>query len=75
MRVRRETAMPKGKPKASTTSTALHRPAATAAVAVAPFVAAKQEPTKSSSFQKPQSIDDSYMAFLEDMKELGALDG
>lgn len=74
VRVRRETALPKTKPKAPT-STALNRPVAAAAVAVAPVFAAKQEPTKSSSFQKPQSIDDSYMAFLEDMKALGALEG
>ncbi|KAG2326940.1 hypothetical protein Bca52824_009668 [Brassica carinata] len=35
----------------------------------------KVEPTKAAAASKPQSIDDSYTAFLEDMKALGALDG
>ncbi|KAL1541563.1 protein EARLY FLOWERING 5-like isoform X1 [Salvia divinorum] len=68
VRVRRESALPlpKAKPK-TTTPTASNRPI------VAPPVA-KQASTGSSSASKPQSIDDSYMAFLEDMKALGALD-
>ncbi|KAF8088243.1 hypothetical protein N665_0548s0014 [Sinapis alba] len=33
----------------------------------------KVEPAKTSAASKPQSIDDSYSAFLEDMKSLGAL--
>ncbi|KAH6797390.1 proline-rich family protein [Perilla frutescens var. hirtella] len=67
VRVRRESVLPKAKPKTSTLSTP-NRPI------VAPPVA-KQESIGSSSAPKPQkSIDDSYMAFLEDMKALGALD-
>ncbi|KAI3464011.1 hypothetical protein Pfo_020674 [Paulownia fortunei] len=66
VRVRRESALPKPKPKASTVLPANRH-------IVAPSVA-KQEPISSSSAPKPQSIDDSYMAFLEDMKVLGALD-
>lgn len=64
VRVRRESALPKSKPKTSTVPTS-NRPI------LAPPVA-KQESTGSSS--APKSIDDSYMAFLEDMKALGALD-
>ncbi|KAK4427218.1 protein EARLY FLOWERING 5 [Sesamum alatum] len=66
VRVRRELALPKPKPKASTVLPT-NRPI------VAPPVV-KQESTSSSSAPKPQSIDDSYMAFLQDMKALGALD-
>ncbi|PKA62819.1 hypothetical protein AXF42_Ash019402 [Apostasia shenzhenica] len=69
VRVRRETAAPKVKPKpllsgAHTAS----RPAPTCLTS---------KPEKASSSvpaPKVQSIDDSYMAFLEDMKALGALD-
>ncbi|KAL3528291.1 hypothetical protein ACH5RR_007613 [Cinchona calisaya] len=66
VRVRRESAAPKAKPKPSAVQ-AVNHPVA------APTVT-KQELTGSSSAPKPQSIDDSYMAFLEDMKALGALD-
>ncbi|XP_044486684.1 protein EARLY FLOWERING 5 [Mangifera indica] len=68
VRVRRETVLPKAKPKSSVSTTvAAIQPAA-------PMVVKKQESISSSSAPKPQSIDDSYMAFLEDMKALGALD-
>ncbi|KAK6920798.1 hypothetical protein RJ641_014476 [Dillenia turbinata] len=67
VRVRRETVVPKAKPKQLlSTSTAPTRP--TAPTVVKPDVAS------SNAAPKPQSIDDSYMAFLEDMKALGALD-
>ncbi|XP_016485815.2 protein EARLY FLOWERING 5 [Nicotiana tabacum] len=65
VRVRRESAVPKPKPKSSNTII-VNQPA------VAPAVV-KHEST-SASAPKPQSIDDSYTAFLEDMKALGALD-
>ncbi|WOG99535.1 hypothetical protein DCAR_0518888 [Daucus carota subsp. sativus] len=68
VRVRRESAVPKLKPKPPLSSAA----AATLPKA-APAVAKKESGTSSSAL-KPQSIDDSYMAFLEDMKALGALD-
>ncbi|KAK4402341.1 protein EARLY FLOWERING 5 [Sesamum angolense] len=67
VRVRRESALPKPKPKTSTVLPT-NRPI------VAPPVV-KQDSASASSAPKPQSIDDSYMAFLEDMKALGALDG
>ncbi|KAJ9163673.1 hypothetical protein P3X46_023315 [Hevea brasiliensis] len=68
VRVRRETAVPKSKPKptVSTASAAVIRPAAPTIM--------KPESTKLPPAPKTQSIDDSYMAFLEDMKALGALD-
>ncbi|XP_074308030.1 protein EARLY FLOWERING 5 [Silene latifolia] len=66
VRVRRESALPKPKPKsAMSTTTITPQP-----IPCAP----KPEPV-STSAPKGQSIDDSYMAFLEDMKALGALDG
>ncbi|EEC81673.1 hypothetical protein OsI_25232 [Oryza sativa Indica Group] len=68
VRVKRESALLKPKPKvqqSATTSSSALKPS------VAPI---RSEPRPSSSVSKPQSIDDSYMAFLEDMKELGALD-
>ncbi|KAG6635342.1 hypothetical protein I3843_11G035700 [Carya illinoinensis] len=68
VRVRRETAVPKGKPKSSLTSAAM------VSGPTGPTVV-KPEPANSSSAPKKQSIDDSYVAFLEDMKALGALDG
>lgn len=70
VRVRRETAVQKGKPKPVVSSVAgPTRPAAAAPAVV------RQESVNSSAAQpKPQSIDDSYTAFLEDMKALGALD-
>ncbi|KAL4355244.1 hypothetical protein GQ457_06G037120 [Hibiscus cannabinus] len=68
VRVRRQTAAPKAKPKPSlsTMTTAAAKP-------VTPTIV-KQESTSSSSAPKAPSIDDSYTAFLEDMKALGALD-
>lgn len=68
VRVRRETAVTKQKPKPPLPT----MPSATQTAAPT-FV--KPQPVNSSSAPKPQSIDDSYMAFLEDMKVLGALDG
>ncbi|XP_009766509.1 protein EARLY FLOWERING 5-like [Nicotiana sylvestris] len=65
VRVRRESAVPKPKPK-SLNTIIVNQPAVTPAVV-------KHEST-SASAPKPQSIDDSYTAFLEDMKALGALD-
>ncbi|KAM4119836.1 hypothetical protein ACJW30_03G089400 [Castanea mollissima] len=67
VRVRRETAAPKAKPKPSVSVTA------TATQPAAPTIV-MPESANSSLAPKPQSIDDSYMAFLEDMKALGALD-
>ncbi|KAE8662667.1 U-box domain-containing protein 38-like [Hibiscus syriacus] len=69
VRVRREIAAPKAKPKPS-----LSTVATAAAKPLAPTIV-KQESTSSSPAPKAQSIDDSYTAFLEDMKALGALDG
>eukprot|EP00252_Welwitschia_mirabilis_P019324 TRINITY_DN443_c0_g1_i1.p1 TRINITY_DN443_c0_g1~~TRINITY_DN443_c0_g1_i1.p1 ORF type:complete len:508 (-),score=173.89 TRINITY_DN443_c0_g1_i1:485-2008(-) len=60
VRVKRETVQ-KPKPKSSVAPSLL-----------APVPKAKSEPSQQSS--KPQSIDESYVAFLEDMKALGALD-
>ncbi|KAJ0966252.1 hypothetical protein J5N97_027390 [Dioscorea zingiberensis] len=68
VRVRRETALPKTKPKQQNSPT-ISAPKPSASVVVS-----KLEMTASSSAPKAQSIDDSYMAFLEDMKALGALD-
>jgi hypothetical protein len=69
VRVRRESALPKGKSKpqvsASATASSL-RPSSAAA--------GKLESTATPAGPKGQSVDDSYMAFLEEMKELGALD-
>ncbi|RWW14225.1 hypothetical protein GW17_00022019 [Ensete ventricosum] len=67
VRVRRETAAPKAKPKS--------HPPATASVSKPSVVTSAVKPeTATTSGPKSQSIDDSYMAFLEDMKALGALD-
>uniref|UniRef100_A0A7N1A493 Wbp11/ELF5/Saf1 N-terminal domain-containing protein n=1 Tax=Kalanchoe fedtschenkoi TaxID=63787 RepID=A0A7N1A493_KALFE len=69
VRVRRETATPKPKPK-----TAAAAAAGTTKVihSVGPSIA---KPTAGpSTAPKSGSIDDSYTAFLEDMKALGALD-
>ncbi|WOL08040.1 hypothetical protein Cni_G16792 [Canna indica] len=67
VRVRRETAAPKAKPKSQLSSAApVSKPSL-------PTSAGKSE-TATTSGPKSQSIDDSYMAFLEDMKALGALD-
>ncbi|CAM8984234.1 unnamed protein product [Rhodiola kirilowii] len=67
VRVRRETATPKPRPKASGA-------AATTVVHSVATSFAKPTPRPSSTL-KSQSVDDSYSAFLEDMKALGALDG
>ncbi|KAM0895674.1 hypothetical protein ACQ4PT_023686 [Festuca glaucescens] len=69
LRVKRESALPKPKPKAQQQSSAPTYSAPKPSVAPIRSVA---QPSPSAS--KPQSIDDSYMAFLEDMKQLGALD-
>ncbi|XP_010272187.1 PREDICTED: formin-like protein 5 [Nelumbo nucifera] len=69
VRVRRESAVQKPKPRPSMST------GATAPRAAAPAVPGKSESVNLSSAPKTQSIDDSYMAFLEDMKALGALDG
>lgn len=66
VRVRRESALPKGKPKPQASASA-PRPS--------PAAAGKLESTAMPAGSKGQSVDDSYMAFLEEMKELGALDG
>ncbi|XP_062187053.1 protein EARLY FLOWERING 5-like isoform X1 [Phragmites australis] len=66
VRVKRESALPKPKPKVQQSSTpSASKPSVT-------FIKSEAQP--SSSAPKQQSIDDSYLAFLEDMKELGALD-
>lgn len=69
VRVKRESALPKPKPKAQQQSSAPSYSALKPSVT--PIKSAAQP---SPSVSKPQSIDDSYMAFLEDMKQLGALD-
>ncbi|XP_020574059.1 basic proline-rich protein [Phalaenopsis equestris] len=69
VRVRRESALPKTKPKPVFAAAPLpSRPGITASIS-------KPETSAAASVPKPQSIDDSYVAFLEDMKALGALDG
>lgn len=69
LRVKRESALPKPKPKAQQQSSAPTYSALKPSLTPIKSVA---QPSASAS--KPQSIDDSYMAFLEDMKQLGALD-
>ncbi|CAA6654067.1 unnamed protein product [Spirodela intermedia] len=70
VRVRRETATaPRAKPKAQ-----LLVPGAGPSRQSAPAAAVKSE-SASAAPPKMPSMDDSYMAFLEDMKALGALDG
>ncbi|KAJ6839588.1 basic proline-rich protein [Iris pallida] len=70
VRVRRETAVQKTKPKPQVSvSAAAPRPS------LGPVSVGKPEMVAAApSAPKTQSIDDSYMAFLEDMKQLGALD-
>ncbi|XP_010686221.2 protein EARLY FLOWERING 5 isoform X1 [Beta vulgaris subsp. vulgaris] len=65
VRVRRESARPKPKPKMSTSTTISQHPLASVP---------KPESVGTTSAPKAPSIDDSYTAFLEDMKALGALD-
>ncbi|KAL5725527.1 hypothetical protein ACHQM5_008663 [Ranunculus cassubicifolius] len=80
VRVRRETVVQKAKPKppASSASALLPRSVARAPI-VTPHLANKNTTSSSSAAPKTApkapSIDDSYSAFLEDMKALGALDG
>ncbi|GMQ10410.1 hypothetical protein CsSME_00053421 [Camellia sinensis var. sinensis] len=71
VRVRRETAIQKSKPKPSlsTAVAAVNKPAV-ARTEVKP----ESVNYSSAAAPKTQSVDDSYMAFLEDMKALGALD-
>ncbi|KAJ3670153.1 hypothetical protein LUZ60_010477 [Juncus effusus] len=71
VRVKRESVVPKGKSKAQISSSNS---------VLAPIPSYNTSSVKSSSSAtsagpKGQSIDESYMVFLEDMKELGALDG
>ncbi|KAJ1288140.1 hypothetical protein BS78_02G067200 [Paspalum vaginatum] len=70
VRVKRESALPKPKPKVQqqqqSSATSISKPSVT-------LIRSDAQP--SAAAPKPPSIDDSYMAFLEDMKELGALDG
>ncbi|KAK7388998.1 hypothetical protein VNO78_23829 [Psophocarpus tetragonolobus] len=68
VRVRRETTMIKTKPKPSA-------PTSRIVSGTSGPTIIKSESVSSSSAPKAQSIDDSYTAFLEDMKALGALDG
>ncbi|BAT76625.1 hypothetical protein LR48_Vigan01g278600 [Vigna angularis] len=68
VRVRRETAMSKTKPKPAVPTSR------TVSGTSGPTIV-KSESVSSSSAPKGPSIDDSYTAFLEDMKALGALDG
>uniref|UniRef100_A0A1J3DGE0 Wbp11/ELF5/Saf1 N-terminal domain-containing protein n=1 Tax=Noccaea caerulescens TaxID=107243 RepID=A0A1J3DGE0_NOCCA len=71
VRVRRESAtVTKPKPKTSIATSLSFTPRAMASTAPV-----KVESAKTSATSKPPSIDDSYSAFLEDMKALGALDG
>ncbi|XP_042396350.1 protein EARLY FLOWERING 5-like [Zingiber officinale] len=67
VRVRRETVAPKLKAKSQLTTTpAISKPSG--------LTFTGKPETATTSGAKSQSIDDSYMAFLEDMKALGALD-
>ncbi|KAF7008414.1 hypothetical protein CFC21_023171 [Triticum aestivum] len=73
VRVKRESALPKPKPKAQQQQQ--QQSSAPSYSALKPSVTPIKSAAQSSpSASKPQSIDDSYMAFLEDMKQLGALD-
>ncbi|WJX95447.1 Protein EARLY FLOWERING 5 [Trifolium repens] len=72
VRVRRETAMTKTKPKPPVSTSTSRTVSATPGPR--PTIV-KPEPVSLSSAPKAPSIDDSYSAFLEDMKALGALDG
>lgn len=69
VRVRRETSAPKLKPRAQ-----LLAPGGAFSSKPSPAMIKSQPSSSSSSSPKRQSIDDSYTAFLEDMKALGALD-
>ncbi|XP_071710717.1 protein EARLY FLOWERING 5 [Rutidosis leptorrhynchoides] len=72
VRVRRESAAPKTKPKPSVSSITLaSHPAPTPSVPKQPTA---KVTSSAAAAAKPPSVDDSYMAFLEDMKALGALE-
>jgi hypothetical protein len=69
VRVKRESALPKLKPKVQ------QQQSSTASISKPSVTLIRSDAQPSSAAPKPPSMDDSYMAFLEDMKELGALDG
>jgi hypothetical protein len=69
VRVKRESALPKPKPKVQ------QQQSSTASISKPSVTLIRSDAQPSSAAPKPPSMDDSYMAFLEDMKELGALDG
>jgi hypothetical protein len=71
VRVKRESALPKPKPKAQQQQ----QQSSTPSISKPSVTLIRSDARPSSSAPKPPSMDDSYMAFLEDMKELGALDG
>ncbi|KAG2640613.1 protein EARLY FLOWERING 5-like isoform X1 [Panicum virgatum] len=70
VRVKRESALPKPKPKVQQ-----QQQSSTPSISKPSVTLIRTDAQPSSSAPKPPSMDDSYMAFLEDMKELGALDG
>lgn len=70
VRVKRESALPKPKPKVQQ-----QQQSSTASISKPSVTLIRSDVQPSSAAPKPPSMDDSYMAFLEDMKELGALDG
>lgn len=76
VRVKRETTQKtKPKPLSSTTSTVLHPRPSMVPTSVVKLGTATAASAASTTSTQTKSIDDSYMAFLEDMKALGALDG
>lgn len=68
VRVKRESAIPKLKSKTQ------HAKVSSAPHPSPSVIVGRSEPAAAAPASKPQNIDDSYMAFLEDMKALGALD-
>eukprot|EP00267_Zea_mays_P044336 XP_020396524.1 WW domain-binding protein 11 [Zea mays] len=70
VRVKRESALPKPKPKVQQ-----QQQLSTASISRPSVTLIRSDARPSSAAPKPPSMDDSYLAFLEDMKELGALDG
>lgn len=70
VRVRRENA-PKLKPK---TSTLTSMPTSTTTATAAPVALAPFSRSSATTSMKPPSMEDSYSAFLEDMKALGAFE-
>ncbi|OEL23590.1 hypothetical protein BAE44_0015390 [Dichanthelium oligosanthes] len=71
VRVKRESALPKLKPKVQQQQ----QQSSTPSISKPSVTLIRSDVQPSASAPKPPSMDDSYMAFLEDMKELGALDG